>query len=161
MIYIPYAHCEVDCDDGRKAMSQATACLLHKKNDVLNPFPRIQNMADVTSDLFSKNISRRFWQIVEQGQACIFLPPLFLFRFVCSVFCFLGTVFLFFFFLFQKVFFYIQTAIFVCKFCTCSNVHHSFACVYQKAQAVLSRDTICNFWSTWLLLSLGRRSITC
>jgi hypothetical protein len=25
----------------------------------------------------------------------------------------------------------------------------------------LSRDTICNFWSTWLLLSLGRRSITC
>lgn len=159
MIYIPYAHCEVDCDDGRKAMSQATACLLHKKNDVLNPFPRIQNMADVTSDLFSKNISRRFWQILELGHACIFLLLLCPFRFVCIVSCFLGTVFLAFFFLFREEYFFSNLKQCCNKLGICLNDHRTFVYVLGSRLKAFLYDTIYKFSCKPLLRS--GRSLTC
>jgi len=161
MTYILYAHCEVDCDDGRTATSPSASYRLHKKSDEPNLFFHKQNIIDEVSVFSLKHNLQRFLQTLEQGHACISWLMLCLFRFVYNVFCSLGTVFLFFWQLFLRVFCDKQLATYFYKICTYLNDHLPSWRVYQKVQVVLFRDTIYKVWLTCSALSSGRRSITC
>ena len=161
MTYTLYAHCEVDCDDGRIAMSPSASSRLHKRSDEPSLFLRIQSMVDAVDVLFLKHNLQRFLQTLEQGHACISWLLLCLFRFVYNVFCSLDTVFLFFWRLFLKVFCDKQLATHFYKICTYLNDHLPFACAYRRVQVVLFRYTIYKIWLTCSALSSSRRSVTC
>ena len=161
MTYTLYAQCEVGCDGERKAMLQPASYRLHKRNDVLDPSLRIQNMAVSSDSPVLQRISQRFWQTLELGYACIFWLPPFLFRFVCIVFCCLGTVLLFSVSLLFRVFVGAYSSIRYSKTCNDLYDRQPYWNVWETRSKVLFDDTICTSSRTWKSPLRSRRSITC
>ena len=161
MIYIPYAHCEVGCDVGCKAMSQPISCRLHKMSDGLLLFLRKQSKVVLLISLFSKHKQLHFLKTLFQNLFCILMPLFSLFHFVYNACCFLGIVFLFCGKLCLEVFCDKNLCTLFCNSCICSNIHRPFVCVYQKTQEAFLANTIYKFWSTYSILSNSRRIVTC
>ena len=161
MSYNLYAQYEVDCDDGHKAMSRPASCRLRMMSGVQDPSLRKQNKVHGKDALSVRHDLLHSLQTLVLGHVCIFLPPTFLFRSVCSVFYFLDTVFLFFLQLFQQVFSYEHFCISGSIRRIYLNARQTFVYVLETHLMTLFRDTTCKFLLALKTPLRSRRSVTC